>query len=427
MTNPVHHRASVSGSRLQAICGALALMVVFLPVVAAAQFAQSKTYSVIYRFQEEGTGTGPSSLTEDAAGNLYGTTEGGGTYGHGTVFELSKTGKETVLHSFAGDPTDGANPGGTLIWDSAGNLYGTTSGGGTAGGFGTVFKMDKTGKETLLYSFTGGSDGAAPAAGLVMDRKGNLYGTTVGGGDLTCDNFGYYGCGTVFRLDTTGKETVLHGFTGPSADGVYPEGGLVRDSAGNLYGTTSVGGASNFGIVFKVTATGKETVLHSFAGYPTDGANPYAGLVRDSAGNLYGTTNQGGTSGVGTVFKLTAAGKETVLHSFVGYPTDGLYPDAGLVRDSGGNLYGTTDEGGSPGATCSAAAPCGTVFKLGRHSSGQWEVALLHSFKAGTDGAWPLNGNLILSADGNMYGVTFYGGGTGCSGFGCGTVFGLRP
>ena len=199
--------------------------------------------------------------------------------------------------------------------------------------------MTKTGKETVLYSFTNGLDGGYPFGGLVRDSSGNLYGTTYSGGASSV--------GTVFKVTKTGTETVLHSFAG-GADGEYPYASLVRDSSGNLYGTTSEGGASNVGTAFKVTPTGHETVLYSFAG-GTDGANPFAGLVRDRKGNLYGTTEAGDSSGVGTVFKLTATGQETVLHTFTGGTTDGANPFGGLVRDAAGNLYGTTFVGGAFG------------------------------------------------------------------------------
>jgi len=231
--------------------------------------------------------------------------------GCGVVFKLGTTGKETVLHSFTGG-ADGADPATGLVRDAAGNLYGNTGAGGDlacggGSGCGVVFKLDTTGKETVLHRFTGGADGAAPstAAGLVRDAAGNLYGNTFTGGHGTCPG----GCGVVFKLGTTGKETVLHSFTGGS-DGAAPEAGLVRDNAGNLYGTTDSGGdlacGSGFGcgVVFKLDTTGKEIVLHKFTG-GKDGAFPAGRLVRDSAGNLYGTTQSGGAFFSGVVFKLT--------------------------------------------------------------------------------------------------------------------------
>ena len=273
--------------------------------------------------------------------------------------QLDSTGKETVLYSFTGK-ADGAFPYAVLTRDAAGNLYGTTQNGDLArcgsgiGCGGVVFKLDTTGKETVLHRFTGKSgDGANPDAGVIRDAAGNLYGTTYYGGDLNCGFTG--GCGTVFKLDTTGKETVLYTFT-DAADGAQPFAGVIRDAAGNLYGTTQTGGTSGNGTVFKLNSAGKETVLYIFTG-AADGAQPFAGVIRDAAGSLYGTTQHGGAFGLGTVFKLYPTGKETVLYSFSG-GADGSTPAAALVRDAAGNLYGTTVLGGDP--TCG----CGTVFRI---------------------------------------------------------------
>jgi uncharacterized repeat protein (TIGR03803 family) len=296
--------------------------------------------TVLYSFLA-GYGAFPAAgLVEDAKGSLYGTTTVGGTYNLGTVFKLGKKGNETVLHSFRGGG-DGEGPHDGLVQDAKGNFYGTTST--------TVFKLNKSGKIKTLYAFTGPPDGANPIGNLVRDAAGNLYGTTQYGGA-----FKYYG--TVFKVDKTGKETVLHSFNG--RDGNWPQAGLVRDAEGNLYGTTFWGdgtgcGGAGCGTVFKLDTKRKETVVHSFT--RTDGAFPVASLVRDAAGNLYGTTEGGGSSDAGTVFMLDTTGKETVLHSFGG-GADGSEPVAGLLLDDEGNLYGTTSYGGSDGA--------GTVFKL---------------------------------------------------------------
>jgi uncharacterized repeat protein (TIGR03803 family) len=307
-------------------------------------------------------GSGPAaSLIMDTAGNLYGTTSTGGAFNSGTVFKLDPSGRETVLHSFTGP--DGGGPDAGLIMDNAGNLYGTTSGGGSAG-VGTVFKIDTSGNETVLYSFKGGTDGARPEAGLIMDQAGNLYGTTLAGGTGTCSYLSS-GCGTIFKLDTSGKETVLQSFTGSPVDGANPFAALTLNGAGNLYGTTLAGGPGtcNFsptpgcGTVFKLDASGNETVLHSFTGI--DGGGPLgAALIMDTAGNLYGTTFAGG-NGPGTVFKLDTSGSETVLHNFT--IADGSAPAASLIMDTAGNLYGTTI-GGGPSSNCPGG--CGTVFKL---------------------------------------------------------------
>jgi uncharacterized repeat protein (TIGR03803 family) len=215
------------------------------------------------------------------------------------VFKLSPAATESVLYSFTGG-TDGANPEAGLIADSSGNLYGTTTSGG-ASGFGTVFMLSPAGTESVLYSFTGGTDGGFPTAGLIADSQGNLYGTTSGGGAMP----GGDGYGVVFALSPSGTETVLHTFN--FNDGSRPYGGLIADTKMNLYGTTAFGGTSRAGNVFKLPQAGQMTVLHSFAG--SDGANPVAGLIADSKGNLYGTTEQGGAApGGGAVFKLTGTG-----------------------------------------------------------------------------------------------------------------------
>jgi uncharacterized repeat protein (TIGR03803 family) len=296
-----------------------------------------------------------AGLVRDSYGNVYGTTlEGGGSTacagGCGIVFRVNEWGSETVLHEFAGGSSDGANPRGVLVIDEADNLYGTTLNGG-AFGKGTVFMVDKAGAETVLYSFTGKEDGGNPWAGLVRDADGNLYGTAVNGGlpGSTCDFRGIPGCGTVFMLNKAGKETVLYSFAGGS-DGANPQCTLVRDSEGKLYGTTTFGGAGGSGTVFMVEGEGRKTVLYSFSG-GTDGGLPFAGVVRDSAGNLYGTTLQGGSAPnpSGTVFEVTPSGQETVLHSFTEGEDGGFPLFGGLSQDAAGNLYGTTQSGGANG------------------------------------------------------------------------------
>jgi uncharacterized repeat protein (TIGR03803 family) len=301
--------------------------------------------------------------------------------------------------SFSSAP-DAAGPEAGVIRDGAGNFYGTTFGGG-AFRKGTVFKLTRSGQEVVLYSFTGGSDGASPFGGLIGDANGNLYGTTYNGGDLKCQ-FNALGCGTVFKVDASGIETVLHVFEW-GADGALPFAGLIRDGAGNLYGTTSVGGTFNQGTVFKVDANGNEVVLHSFANSP-DAGFPQAGLITDGVGNLYGTTNSGGTFGNGTVYKISTSGAVTVLHSFGAQP-DGRGPFAGLVRDTAGNLYGTTPYGGATGN--------GTVFKVDPSGS----ETVLYSFTGGADGSSPFSG-LVLDAANNLYGTDFYG---------CGNIYKVDP
>jgi len=298
--------------------------------------------------------------------------------------------EDTPLYSFCTQTNcaDGSNPFAGVISDAKGNLYGTTSGGGVYG-HGVVFKVNPVGKETVLYSFTGGADGADPYAGVISDGKGNLYGTTFLGGPS--------GAGVVFTVSPEGKETVIYSFCRQAncADGKQPPSGVISDANGNLYGTTWGGGASNEGVVFKVSPKGEETVLYSFTG-GADGANPYAGVISDAKGNLYGTTSGGGASSSGVVFEVSPKGEETVLYSFCTQTNcaDGAHPQAGgLIFDAKGNLYGTTAGGG--------AWSSGVVFKV----SPKGQETVLYSFTDGIDGAGPLGG-VIFDAKGNFYGTT---------------------
>jgi len=338
-----------------------------------------------------------ASLYRDAQGNLYGVNEVGGSdacfnSGCGTVFKLSPKGKETTLHVFTGD--DGAYPIAELTADSAGNLYGTTNNGG-ANIAGTVFKVVPNGKTTIIYNFTGGADGGNPYAGLVADDSGNFYGTTTGGGASDA--------GTVFKITPGGKETVIYSFAGGS-DGLSPIGSLLRDSGGNFYGTATNGGidcdGSGFGcgIIFKVTPTGVDTVLYRFEG-GDHGADPAAGLIMDEAGTLYGTTNNGGdvNCDCGVVFKLTPDGVQTALHVFTG-GSDGGNSKSRLVMDASGNLYGAAGLGG--GGDCG----CGVLFKMKPKGA----MKILHTFN-GSDGGFPVAG-MIMDAAGNFYGTTAGGG-----------------
>jgi uncharacterized repeat protein (TIGR03803 family) len=334
----------------------------------------------LYSFTYPTGGNSLAGLVRDQKGNLYGTTLDGGAAGFGTVFKLDTTSRETVLHNFAGG-TDGQYPWTGVIRDEIGNIYGTTAFGGGGGcggngyiGCGTVFKVE-AGNETILHDFASSGDGTGPVAVLMRDRVGTLYGTTVGGGDPTCDSSGT-GCGTVFKLEATGQETVLYSFRS-GAGGKWPEAAVTMDAAGNLYGTTGAGGdfkcdPEGCGVVFKLDRTGKRTVLHTFTG-GSDGEFPYGGVILDAEGNLYGTTVYGGTGtcsdpygpGCGLVFKVDPGGKETVLHTFTG-GADGANPHAGLVRDTKGRLYGTTESGGNLKACdCSDCTPgCGVVFRI---------------------------------------------------------------
>ncbi len=374
--------------------------------------------TTLYNFKGDPDGAAPvAPLIRDSAGNLYGTTYVGGN-NNGTVFEVNSAGHETILHTFKGP--DGSEPWAGLVRDAAGNLYGTTAYGG-AFNFGTVFKITRAGKERVLYSFTGPPDGGTPFAGLILDSAGNLYGTTLFGGTANCTaGGGQKGCGTVFTVTATGAETVLHSFAG-GADGAYPGAPLVRDSSGNLYGATEQGGQANCtdytvngcGTVFMLSPAGMETVLHSFSGNPTDGERPQGVIL--VGGNLYGTTQQGGAYSSGTVFKVTGSGSESVLYSFGGVANDGLNPGAGLVWDGAGHFYGTTITGGGPG--CIPTNGCGTVFVITK--TGREKV--LAATSEFTGGCVPYAA-LIRDAAGKLFGTT-----SNCGTHGFGTVFSMKP
>lgn len=329
----------------------------------------------------------------------------------------SAASKLTVLHGFQSVP-DGANPFGSVIADKAGNLYGTTAGGGegncgkTCTGFGTVYELAPGGSATVLYAFQGGGDGEEPVGALLMDATGNLYGTTeLGGNPPNCINDA--GCGVAFKLAPNGTETVLYTFQGLS-DGFYPQGNLIADTTGNLYGVTLYGGsyqrstcvANGCGTVFELTPNGNKTTLYTFQAGGKDGGLPNAGLIADAAGNLYGTTQAGGrcdafADGCGTVFKIAPDGTETVLHTFQG-TDDGCIPEAGLTADSAGNLYGTTRSGPSCGGNNAGA---GTVFRLAPDGT----ETILYAFHGGQDGEYP-EAKLTMDAKGNLYGTTYEGG-----------------
>ena len=357
--------------------------------------------TALYSFGTTGDGANPGgSLIQASDGNLYGMTNTGGDNNVGTVFKITPGGTVTVLHSFVGGTGDGAIPTGSLIQASNGDLYGMTRDGG-ANNVGTVFKITgigtSTATESVLHSFAGGTgDGANPNAGLIQASDGNLYGMTLYGG---ANNLG-----TLFKITPAGAETIQYSFAGGTGDGAFPLCNLIQTSNGNLYGMTYGGGANNVGTVFKITGIGTstvtESVLHSFAGGTGDGANPNgnSSLVQASDGNFYGMTLYGGANNVGTVFKITPAGVETVLHSFAGGTGDGALPYCSLIQASDGNLYGMTNTGG--------ANNVGTVFKITPSGT----VTVLHSFAGSTsDGANPY-GDLIQASDGNLYGMTWGGG-----------------
>jgi uncharacterized repeat protein (TIGR03803 family) len=360
-----------------------------------------------------------SGMALDAKGNLYGATNGGGDHGDGSIFELSKNSRGTwiltTLHSFTGDGGDGAYPNGNLMFDSKGNMYGTTQAGGPPFYGGTVFEMSPgSGGWTLnlLYSFCAQyhcPDGGGSESGLVFDKAGNLYGTTAGGGDQE------YGGGVVFELAPQSSggwdESGLYKFGSWNGDGSEPYGAPTFDRAGDIYGTTALGGSYREGTVFRLqdSAAGwKETVLWQFGADGSKGLNPTRSVVFGNDGSLYSTTQSGGSKacpgGCGTIFKLTfdsAAGwKETVLYDFP-KPEDGSTPTSGLIFDKAGNLYGTTGGGGN--TQCGGG--CGVVYKLVPGAGGTWRYAVVHKFR-GTDGGYP-DGGLVFDAKGNLYGTAY--------------------
>jgi uncharacterized repeat protein (TIGR03803 family) len=398
------------------------------------------TESVLYSFTGAGDGSNPSaSLVFDAAGNLYSTATYGGSLGQGVVFELTPSSMgawmQKVLYAFAGG-TDGYYPGAPLIFDAAGNLYSTTYRGGGTYSCGTVFELKANGNgnwtETVLHSFgSAPGDGAYPKSGLLFDQAGNLYGATGYGGSTDC--YSSSGQGVVFQLapGSSGQwtESILHTFSGAS-DGGIPGASPIFDHAGDLYGTTQYGGPANLGAVFKLSPRGgghwKQSTVYWFSG--GDGIEPQASLLSDSSGNLYGTTAFGGLYQQGAVFKLTPNSKggwtSNLIHSFNG--KDGAYPSAPLIFDSAGNLYGTTSGGGANSCSIPGSG-CGVVFELAPSSGGKWTESVLYSFKGIADGQWPAAG--LVFSKGNLFGTTFAGGGngTGCMYFGCGVVFELTP
>lgn len=385
-----------------------------LVLLLATYSAQAASYKVLHGFGAGTDGAGiESGVVLDKKGNVYGTTRMGGAYGYGTVFKLTKKpdGRwaEKILQNFRNGDPNGYVPWGGLTFDDRGNLFGTATGGGKYQG-GTVFEMTPgptAWNFSVIYDFCSQpdcADGGAPEASMVFDNKGNLYGTAFNVFELMLGPDGW-------------TESVL---CHVSCD--RPTGGLVLDAKGNLYGTTDGGGAYDQGTVFKLKpmpdGSWTERVLHSFGSFPEDGRQPpaHGALAFDSAGNLYGTTQVGGKYGPGTVFRLTRQPdghwKETILHNFKA-EKGGYFPDAGVVVDEAGNVYGTTGSGGSE-------CGCGVVYRLAPNPDGTWVYTVLHRFK-GYDGAFPA-ANLVLDDKGNLYGTTRYGGAGGG-----GVVFKIIP
>jgi hypothetical protein len=436
----------------------LLLLILTLAATASAEWNER----VLYSFQGGTTdGSSPAGgVVFDAAGNLYGATDQGGgecpPAQCGIVFQLSPPAKngdpwtETVLHVFKGNASgDGNTPVGSVIIDSSGNLFGTTGYGGTGNcvllgekvGCGTVYELSPPAQkggawtETILYSFPTAKQGYLPNGNLVFDKAGNLYGATMFGGGYgtTCNAFYQY-CGAVFELSPPRKkggkwtERVLHGFNA-GTDGANPNGGLVFDSKGVIYGTTYTGGYKDLGTAFSLIPPARkggkwtEAVLHRFYRETGDGAGPTAGLTFDAQGCLYGTTKfgGGGNDADGTVFRLSPGSDgswtERVLHTF---GTDGYQPQSGLLIDAKGNIYGTASGGGTSRG--------GTFFRLDRPTGGGgWHRTILYNFTGDPDAAYPIGG-LVFGKNNDIFGVTQLGGtGQNCGTGNCGTVFAIQP
>jgi uncharacterized repeat protein (TIGR03803 family) len=396
-------------------------------IAARADPAPRPAYTMLYSFKGgRDDGQWPLASVTNLRGTLYGTTPRGGRFhcskieGCGTVFSMTTSGEETILHSFDGN--NGSRPDGALL-DINGTLYGTTGRGGTncnaaPGGCGTVFSITPSGRETVLYRFKGYPDDGAIPTGVLVEINGTLYGTTVLGGSGKCERgvVGYVGCGTAFAVTTSGSESPLYSFGSTKYDGVFPNG-ILSDVKGKLYGTTPFGGRHRVGTVFSLTFSGRESVIHNFkAGDKDDGFYPAAGLI-NVGGTLYGTAG-GGAYNAGIVFSITPAARFGLLHSF-GAAGDGISPGPGLL-DVNHTLYGSTFEGG--------ANNLGTVFSI--TLSGAENV--LYSFMGyPNDGASP--NAALVDVNGTLYGTTEYGGSGTCTrprqGYfpGCGTVFALSP
>jgi uncharacterized repeat protein (TIGR03803 family) len=416
-----------AGAALLAGCGAPGATpqgLVNAPARIAAH-RNTASYQQLYRFRPQKNGTHTVAGLLDVNGTLYGTTRSGGSSGNGTVYSVSPSGAQKVLYRFHGG-SDGSDPRSGLL-DVSGTLYGTTANGGPSNA-GTVYSISTSGGEKVLYSFKGGSDGANPVASLI-DVNGTLYGTTGHGGGSGCNS--NLGCGTVFSVSTSGKETVLHKFAGGS-DGAHAFTELL-DVNGVLYGTTAEGGicalysGTGCGTVYSITTGGAEKVLYAFQD-GSDGNNPESGLI-DVNGTLYGTTAGGGQIGsqceygntCGTVYSISTAGAENVIYRFAD-GADGAEPHADLI-DVNGTMYGTTDTGGGTGSCFAPNGNCGTVYSITTAGA----ETVLYRFTGGTDGFSPVAP--LTNVNGTLYGTTYYGGDRDrcCYAYGWGTVFALSP
>ncbi len=396
-------------------CTAILALCLAMSIAAPAQ-----TLKTIANF-DSSDGEAPQSmaLVQGIDGNFYGTAYLGGTFGAGTFFKVTPGGTITALYSFASSIFDASFPLAGVVLGKDGNFYGVSAGGGTSSK-GTVFKMTSAGKETILHSFDG-ADGQTPTAPLIQASNGNFYGTTEAGG-ANSTGCGGTGCGTVFEITPSGTFTTLYNFCSLSncADGAQVYAPLMQASNGNFYGTTFAGGAFNFGSIYEITAAGAFKTVYSFAGAPSDAANPEAGLIQASNGNFYGTTYAGGSDFVGTVYEMTPAGQVLILGSF--NFADGVSAYAGVVQGADGNFYGTTYSGGANfQGNLYQATPSGTITNLYSFCS-----------QSGCADGQYAQGGLVQSTNGMFYGVTVYGGAASevCA-LGCGTVYslsmGLKP
>jgi uncharacterized repeat protein (TIGR03803 family) len=406
-TGPLTRRLPVAAPALHGSSGGAAQR----PGASGGDTRSGGSVRVIHHFEDSQGSYPDTDLARDSAGNLYGMTVKGGTSNSGTVFELSPSGAGwayAVLYNFKGG-ADGGEPYGGVTLDAMGNLYGTTVAGGTGaacdGGCGVVFALTKSGgtwTESVIHNFAGGNDGSGPGSPVTFDSLGNLYGMTPTGGA--------FGVGTIFQLmphtDGTWTESVIHAFTGGDDGGAASAGRLLIDAKQNVFGVATVGGANGAGVVFRMTPspTGnwRFTTLYTFKGQP-DGVFPYGGLVKDTAGNFYGTTYYGGTDDLGVVYRLSPSGgqwSETVLHSFAG-GFDGASSISGLTFGPDGALYGTTSAGG-------ASCDCGTIFKM-TPVDGSWTERVVYRFTGTPDGSSPYAG-VTTDPAGNLYGATVRGG-----------------
>jgi uncharacterized repeat protein (TIGR03803 family) len=371
--------------------------------------ATATTTNVIFSCEEDEGEYADTDLETDSAGNIYGTTVLGGDFGGGTVFQLSPTPNgwvHTVLYSFTGG-ADGGEPYKGVTLDRNGNLYGTAVTGGSGnceGGCGVVYKLSHTGgtwRQKVIHAFTGGNDGSGPGARVTVDTAGNVYGMAPTGGA--------FGLGTIYKIHQAPNRAltfgVLHAFTG-GTDGATGSAGRMILREGRLYGAVTAGGRYGSGVVFELNAGGfgerDLKILYAFRGQP-DGSFPYGALLFDQSGNIYGTTYYGGADGIGAVYKLSpqpvGEWTEEVLYSFQ-QGTDGNSPISNLVFDVAGNLYGTTSEGG---------LGSGTIFKLSPVGAGKWNETVVHAFAGPPDGGFAYNG-MVVDAFGNFYGATVHGG-----------------